>query len=266
MEDTRLSDYLGVVATVWDGSFGRDRVRLVEGRDTDAVVVGTAAVFRFPKHRTALEALPREVAALTALASHDGVGDVLPTVLRDCSGEELGRAFVAHRYLGGDRLPRASIDALGPMGYRFAAEIARILDALAAAPTDDLPLTRAPMHRTFAELAERCPPEAAAAFDDVLALAVPEPVLVHGDLTGNALRWDADDTRLTGVLGWSQVHLGDPAYDLASLAETYGWDLAATIADATRRDDDDVMRRARAYAATFPFQRALGGTPAPRRA
>lgn len=265
-ETERLSHYVGVVATAWAGSFGRDTVRLVQGRDTDAVVVGTATVFRFPRHRAALDALPREITALAALARARLVADVLPDVLLDCSDNPLGRAFVAQRYLGGDPLPRASVDAVGPMAYRFAVELARLLDALAATPTAGLPLTRAPLYDDWQALAAACGPEAAEAFDAVKQLDKPDPVLVHGDLNDRALRWDADDTRLTGVLGWSQVHVGDPAYDLASLADAYGWDLAETVDAATTRDDPDVMRRARVYAATFPFQRSLGGTPAPRRA
>lgn len=228
-DSTRLSDYLGVVATAWGGSFGRDAVRFVEGRDTDVVVLGTTAVFRFPRHQQALDALPREVAALAAISAYDGIGDLLPTVLKDCSDNPLGRSFVAQRYLGGEPLPRGSVDALGPLAYRFAAELARVLDALAAVPTDGLPLP-------------------AGEAED----GAPDPVVVHGDLTGNALRWDPDTTRLTGVLGWSRVHLGDPAYDLASLATTYAWELAETVADASSRLDDGVMRRARAYAARSP--------------
>ncbi|HVF03597.1 MAG TPA: aminoglycoside phosphotransferase family protein [Frankiaceae bacterium] len=265
-ETERLSHYVGVVATAWEGSFGREPVRLVEGRDTDAVVVGTTAVFRFPRNHAALDALPREVAALTALNEAGRVDDVLPNVLVDSLQNPLGRAFVAQRYLGGDPLPRASVDAVGPMAYRFAVELARLLDALAATPATGLPLTSAPLYDDWDTLAAAAGPAAATAFADVKALDKPDPVLVHGDLNDRALRWDADDTRLTGVLGWSQVHLGDPAYDLASLADGYGWDLAETVAAATARADRDVMRRARVYAATFPFQRSLGGTPAPRRA
>jgi aminoglycoside phosphotransferase (APT) family kinase protein len=263
-EAGRLSAYVGVVATEWDGSFGRDAVRLVPGRDHDVVVVGTEAVFRFPCHERAREALPREVAALAELArAEHGVGVVLPHVLLDRSDAPLGRAFVAQRYLTGEPLPRASVEAVGPMAYRFAAELARVLDALAATTVTDTlraALTRAPLRPTFAELAAAATakdPEARAAFDAVLALDAPRDLLVHGDFCGKNLRWDADDTRLTGVLDWGQVHLGDPAYDIASIADTYGWDLAGSVAEAAARVDDAALDRARAYAATFPFQQAL---------
>jgi aminoglycoside phosphotransferase (APT) family kinase protein len=271
----RLSAYVGVIATAWDGSFGRDAVTLHPGHDYDVVLVGTRAAFRFPRHQAALDALPREVAALAGLGATPGtdLADVLPDVFLDRSGDSLGRAFLGQRVLPGEPLPRASVDAVGPMAYRFAAELARVLDALAAVTvTADLmkTLTQAPMRTSFPELAETVRADlyptmtsaerhaTDAALDAVLDIAPPAtPSLVHGDFVGRNLRWDADETRLTGVLDWGQVHLGDPAYDIASVADTYGWDLASTVAAATARDDDDAVVRARAYAATFPLQRAL---------
>jgi aminoglycoside 2''-phosphotransferase len=272
----RLSTYVGVVATSWDGSFGRDAVLLHAGRDHDVVLIGSELVFRFPRHQRALDALPREVAALHGLAALDpGIGVVLPEVVVDCSGSVLGRAFVAQRRLDGEVLPRASVDAVGPMAYRFAAELARVLDALAAVRVDsalERVLTRAPMRTSFGELADAVRERvyglmsaagrarAAAELDAVLAVEPPgDAVLVHGDFGGTNLRWDADATRLTGVIDWSQVHLGDPAYDVASVAATYGWDLAAVVDAATAYEDEGLLGRARAYAATFGLQEALGG-------
>lgn len=258
---TRLSDYVGVVATAWPGSFGRDAVRLHEGRDHDVVLLGEEAAFRFPRTQRALDALPREVAALTGLAHADPKVDVvLPDVLADCSDNPLGRAFVAQRYLDGDVLPRSSVDAVGPMAYRFAAELARVLDCLAAVtitPGLERVLTRAPLRRTWDELAELCGPESYDAFAAVRALDTPKPTLTHGDFCGANLRWDPDETRLTGVLDWAQVHLGDPAYDIASIADSYGWDLAETVSAAMASHDAGITVRARTYAATFPFQRSL---------
>lgn len=257
----RLSDYVGVVATAWPGSFGRAAVRLHAGGDHDVVLLGEEAAFRFPRTERALDALPREVAALTGLVNADPKVDVvLPEVLLDCADQPLGRAFVAQRYLDGEPLEKASVDAVGPMAYRFAAELARVLDCLAAVtitPELERILTRAPLRRTFDELAELCGPESYDAFAAVQALDTPPPTLTHGDFCGANLRWDPDETRLTGVLDWAQVHLGDPAYDIASIADTYGWDLAETVSAATSNDDAGIMRRARAYAATFPFQRGL---------
>jgi aminoglycoside 2''-phosphotransferase len=270
-----LSTYVGIVATSWDGAFGRDAVRLHAGRDHDVVLVGTRAAFRFPKHERALRALPREAAAIAALHV-DRVA--LPRVFLDCSAAPLGRAFVGQEHLPGEPLAPASVDAVGPMAYRFAAEIARVLDALAAVPVDGAlaaTLHTAPLRATFPDLAgairetlhDRLSPgardRAARALDAAVAAATTAPRgLVHGDLTGANLLWDADDTRLTGVLDWAQVHVGDPAYDVASIAATYGWDLAATVDAATDRDDPTLLERARAYAATFALQTAYGALTA----
>ncbi|HEX8004396.1 MAG TPA: aminoglycoside phosphotransferase family protein [Mycobacteriales bacterium] len=271
-----LSTYVGIVATAWDGSFGRDAVRLHAGRDHDVVLVGTAAAFRFPRHERAREALPREVAALAQLRDP---GVLLPEVFLDRSDAPLGRAFVGQRFLDGDHLDPAAVDAVGAMAYRFADEIARVLDALAEVPIDgDLATTlaNAPLRATFPDLAgairddlfDRLSPagrsRAAGELDAAVAAAASAPAteLVHGDFTGANLLWDADETRLTGVLDWAQVHVGDPAYDLASLATTYGWDLVATIEAASVRHDGTRLDRARAYAATFALQTAYGARTA----
>lgn len=258
-----LSTYVGIVATAWGGSFGRDAVRLHAGRDHDVVLVGTAAAFRFPRHERARQALPREVAALASLPDPDVV---LPRVVLDCSDAPLGRAFVGQRFLGGEPLPPAAVDAVGAMAYRFAAEIARVLDALAAVPLDGLAVGTGDRPDAIKEaLYGRMSADGRARAEDELAAATrppPRTSLVHGDFTGANLLWDADDTRLTGVLDWAHVHAGDPAYDVASLAATYGWDLAATVHATTDRDDPGLLDRARAHAATFDLRTAYGALAA----
>jgi aminoglycoside phosphotransferase (APT) family kinase protein len=270
----RLSAFVGIVATAWDGSFGHDAVRLETGQDHDVLVVGTEAVFRFPRTQRALDTLPREVAALGALTGLS-IGVVLPDVILDRSNDALGRAFTGHRYLQGEPLPRGSVDAVGPMAFRFAMELARVLDALAGAdvtPALAEALTSAPVRADFPAFAdavrERLAPRmssdgrarAEGELAAVLALAPPDrPSIVHGDFGGTNLRWDADATRLTGVLDWGQAHVGDPAYDIASIGATYGWDLAATVHATTERDDPGLLDRARAYAGTFALQEALAG-------
>lgn len=271
-----LSTYVGLVATAWDGSFGRDASLLHRGRDHDVLVVGREAVFRFPRHERARAALPREAAAIARLV--EKLDDPqLPHVVADRADAPLGRAFVGQRFLDGEPLPRTSVDAVGPMAYRFAAELARVLDALADVDlTGDIGTTleNAPLRATFPDLAgavrdtlyDRMSASGRARadreLDAVLALPPAQPALVHGDFTGSNLLWDADDTRLTGILDWAQVHVGDPAYDVASIAGTYGWDLAATVDAATDRDDPALLDRARAYAGTFALQTAYGALTA----
>ena len=266
-----LSDYVGVLATS-GVSFGSDPVLLRTGQDHDIVRVGTRAVYRFPRHQRALDTLDREVAALGRLSAL-AIGVLLPEVTDATHIEALlGRAYVAQRYLVGEPLRQTSVEAVGALAYRYAVELARVLQAMATVDVDaDLVqvLDRAPITHSWAELAagvrERLLPlmsqdgrrRAEGELERVLAVEPPQTsCLVHGDFGGTNLRWDADETQLTGVLDWAQAHVGDPAYDLASVGATLGWPLAGVVDDVLESEDPARLERARAYAGTFGLQEA----------
>ena len=82
--------------------------------------------------------------------------------------------------------------------------------------------------------------------------------LVHGDLGGTNLLWDAapPGPRLAGILDWDEAHLGSQAEDLASLAATFGWPLAERL-EAAWPAGGGLLEDARAIAATFALQQAL---------
>jgi len=71
---------------------------------------------------------------------------------------------------------------------------------------------------------------------------------VHGDLAAENVLVDGD--RVSGVLGWGQTRVADPADDLAWLVATASPDAVESVLEAyahTRRDapDRDLLRRAR---------------------
>jgi len=121
---------------------------------------------------------------------------------------------------------------------RFAAEVARVLFPL---------MSDRGRQRAEAELAR--------------ATAV-NPVgtaLVHGDLGGTNLLWAGgqDAPRLAGVLDWDEAHIGGQAEDLASLAATFGWDLAGRLDAGRHAGRRPTIADARVIAATFALQQAL---------
>lgn len=271
-----LSDRVGVLAAA-GCTFARSRVRLRHGQDHEIVVVGDAVVYRFPRHEVARRSLPREILALDRLAAlSPQVGIVLPEVVhRGQETEPLGRAFVGQRYLPGEPLRPESVAALGALSFRYAADLARVLAALwrvEVTPDVASVLAAAPVSASWEEFAagvrERLVPlmseagRARAEAELDAALGVPAPAerrLVHGDFGGANLRWDADESQLTGVLDWGQAHLGDPAYDLASVAATLGWGFAGVVDDVVEPHDETRLERARAYAGTFALQEAYAG-------
>ncbi|MFD2079128.1 Phosphotransferase enzyme family protein [Actinopolymorpha cephalotaxi] len=78
--------------------------------------------------------------------------------------------------------------------------------------------------------------------------AADPPVLVHADLTGYNLFWN--DEKLVGVLDWDFAFEGDHAYDVACLADGFGFRALASVVD------DEVLARARVYRPMFAVEAA----------
>ncbi len=64
-----------------------------------------------------------------------------------------------------------------------------------------------------------------------------EPVPVHGDLHEDNLLFERG--RLVGVIGWTDLHIGDPAEDLAWLASADDPEFAASLLQAYRERRDE---------------------------
>ena len=88
--------------------------------------------------------------------------------------------------------------------------------------------------------------EAARRFEAAIALPAVEPSLVHGDLAGHNLHWDAEGN-LVGVLDWDVASAWDPAIDVACLA-THGWRALAAVVD------EETYRRAATWYRTFGIE------------
>lgn len=82
--------------------------------------------------------------------------------------------------------------------------------------------------------------------------------LVHGDLGGTNLLWTIRPRaiRLTGVLDWDEVHIGDPAEDLAAIQATFGDDVLTGILTDVR-PIDGILSRIKAIRGTFALQQTI---------
>lgn len=230
-------------------------VPLGAGWDNSAWLVRAASgerfVFRFPRRRVAVPLLEREVAVLPVLAP-----DLpLPITTPVSSGlDSSGWPFAGYRFLPG--VPLATSGREPDLG--FAAAVGGLLRALHQRPAavglagDELgkvdarrrlPVTRGLAERRGVEVPEDL-------VDLALAVSLTERprVVVHGDLDGRHVLID-EEGRASGVIDWGDVHLGDPATDLAfafsalegrtrdAFFEAYGlvWDGLPTLALARYR-------------------------------
>lgn len=84
--------------------------------------------------------------------------------------------------------------------------------------------------------------------------------MIHGDFGRSNILYDEREQRITGIIDFSELSLGDPAVDIAALACPVGYG-----EDFVRRFEhiypgiDALLPRARFYISTFALQEALYG-------
>jgi aminoglycoside phosphotransferase (APT) family kinase protein len=202
------------------------------GWDNWAFRVNGDLVFRFPRRKLGAVLLEREVRVLPLLAPHLPLP--IPTPL--FQGAPAGGypyPFAGYRLIPGETACRlewtgAARAAAAPLLGRFLRTLHRLPVEPAVrewAPRDDMGKTDLPRYLTLVE--ERLaamppaarPPDAAEVLErmDTLSRTPPHAgptCWVHGDLYARHLLAD-DRLRLTGVIDWGDVHLGDPALDLS---------------------------------------------------
>ncbi|WP_371268613.1 viomycin phosphotransferase [Streptomyces atratus] len=236
------------------------------------VVVGSERVVCFARTEAAAARLPARAAVLRALAGLDlGFRTPRPLAQGGIQGTD------EPPYLVLSRIPGAPLedDALErPEVAEAAAEqYAELLSGLTAAGKDErvraaLPAAPEGQWQEFAagvraELfplmsdggRERAARELAA-LDGLPPLT---SAVVHGDLGGENVLWEISDgvPRLSGVIDWDEVTLGDPAEDLAAVGASYGEELLGRVLALGGWADDSTAGRISAIRGTFALQQAL---------
>jgi aminoglycoside 2''-phosphotransferase len=84
------------------------------------------------------------------------------------------------------------------------------------------------------------------------------PVPRHGDFGGSNILFEPESGQVSGVIDFSGIAWGDPAYDVAGLLACYGEGFLAQAAR-TYPEIDGHTARARFYRATFALEEALFG-------
>lgn len=245
----------------------------------DFVVVDTGAwVFRVPRREPVAAALKVERLLLALLAPR------LPVPVPEMSVHTLYPTTALTRGRGDPEEPGGTTYGLYPRlpgspsacgdAEAVAGDVARLLTALHSMdPLDALVIGLAApgkldldvlARRATAEVVPLLPWEAVLALREAFA-ALREPpereAVVHADLgEANLL---VDDGRLTGVVDWTDAHVGDPAQDLSWFVQCLGVAGAraafAGYEPPEGTDADTLWRRAVAYATVQPVHAVLYG-------
>lgn len=231
------------------------RVEITGGWDSRAFAVDDTWLEREPRRREVAERLLTESRLMPWLAPQLPLPVPVPEVVRT---EPL---MVRHRLLPGDSRTQLTDGAGAALGRFFRCLHAVDVDAAVAVGVPDarsshLALCRL-LDRFRADVLPRVPPplrDAGAELLGRLSRPAPTTALVHGDV-GPAhilLRGGV----VSGVIDWTDAHIGDPAMDLAWLMHGSG------AAEAVARGydaDPDLLARARDWHLLGPWHEVTYG-------
>ncbi len=208
------------------------------GWDNTAFLLNDAHVFRFPRRQIAVDLLLAEARVLPAIALRLPLNVPVP-IFQGQPEQRFPWPFAGYRMLAGRTACRADLDESDRA--KLAEPLARFLAALHGIPAGDAVacgaqpdgLGRLDVDRRAPQIQERLRQivglglvgdirpwtrilDEAAAVDRKTRAEQPAAsnTLVHGDLYARHLLVD-DARRLSGVIDWGDVHLGDPAIDLS---------------------------------------------------
>ncbi|GAB4444622.1 MAG: phosphotransferase [Chloroflexi bacterium OHK40] len=248
------------------------RVVETESQFNDVLVVNEEIVLRFPRNKVAASALTREVAVLRGLQGRLPLPVSNPTL----TGYDAATGaidWMSYALLPGEPLWSEELDALDKADRRqIALQLAGFLHAFhTLPPTEVAPelhardegqfwagLFAAFRAEVFSFMRPAARGEVDALGDAILAeleRTTPTPVLIHGDFGGGNILYDPATLRLTGVIDFGGVAVGNPAVDIAALS-CYGEPFLAIGAPAYP-GIAMLLPRARRYRATFALQQAL---------
>lgn len=83
---------------------------------------------------------------------------------------------------------------------------------------------------------------------------------IHGDFGPSNIIFDLDKQRISGIIDFNDVSIGDPASDIASLIGPFGYgeDFVKSF-ESIYPNIEQLLQRAEFYASTFALQEALFG-------
>ncbi|MEU3961092.1 phosphotransferase [Streptomyces buecherae] len=240
------------------------------------VVVGAERVVCLPRSDAAAARLPARAAGLRALAGLD-LGFRTPVPLLAGEPGPDGPGFLVL-----SRVPGAPLDAAAVVGPGVAQAVAdavaeqyaALLGGLAAAGAEAavraaVPVAeedrwrrfaarvRAELYGLMSEAGRRRAERELAALDGLPHRA---DAVVHGDLGAENVLWTraADGLpRLSGVVDWDEVVIGDPAEDLAAIGASYGTEFAGRVRAYGGWTRPEWDARIDAIRGTFALQQAL---------
>lgn len=264
------------IASATLNTYGQNNHVLIAWCDGGCTGAPSSYVFRFPRYPHVLAQLHVEAATLTALQGRLPLPIPTPGFVQ-LDGRAVGNAFVGYRMLQGAPLwPEIFSSIHSDVVFdRLAGQLGGFLRALHGFPATEIPAelswmeTHAALSEFYARIRDCLFPHMSAAacarvaarFERYLGDArhfTFTPVLRHGDFGTSNILYDTALQRITGVVDFGGIALGDPAYDVAGLLASYGEEFVARCAE-VYPEIQKMMARVHFHHDTFALEEALFG-------
>lgn len=234
------ADAARTIASAFPGFTAKDVELLGEGWDSVAFLVNHEWVFRFPKNKKSSKCLEREICLLPKLAPLFKVAIPHFTFIGKPT-ETFERYFVGYRKLAGEPLKKEVLQSLPPKTQeRVLHQLAEFLKILHAFPIEKArqsgvveeewsrhwtKLLEKARKVIFPKLSEIEQTRLTHIFEDYLNDERNfdfSPTLLHADLGSEHILFDAKTNRISAIIDWGDLSIGDPDYEFLYPFDTHG--------------------------------------------
>ena len=226
-----------------------------EGMDSRSFFVNETYVFRFPKRPKVAEDLKIEIKLLPKLQK--GVSLPIPQ-FEFIGNRKDDLLFVGYKKIEGATLSEVWSSAASDVREKILHSLGIFLKEIHSFPLEEAKKCDVPLHSSrrvykgdFLKLAEDIKPilsDTVSGFienlykeylSDDRNLSY-EPVFLHADFGAGHIFCDPKDKRVTGIIDFGDIGIGDPDYDLMYLYGEFGWDFILQFLRHYQRSDNDL--------------------------
>ena len=245
-----------------------------EGQNNDVIIINDDFIFKFPKYSEGIEKLKREVDILNILKNQITL-DIPNPIYNNFEPYEVGCVYSGYRIIRGVSFRQDILHK--SQGKNFIAkQLAIFLKELHSIPLEEIyshELNIIDGCNEWVNLYERIQkklfPFMKKESKDLVSVNFNsffehnfnfKQTLIHGDFGPSNIIFDSNNQKISGIIDFSEVSIGDPASDIASLIGPFGYgEDFVKLFEPFYSNVEELISRARFYASTFALQEALFG-------
>lgn len=245
-----------------------------EGQNNDVVIINDDFVFKFPKYPEGIEKLKREIDVLYLLNRYIALN--IPKVeYYNFDETQVGQVYCGYKMIKGVSFRKDIFNNVQEK-EDSAIQLATFLKQLHSIPVDAITScgvkiidNHSEWESLFNRIQEKLFPfmkkESQKLINDNFNKFFNQNIrvnntLIHGDFGPSNIIFDLDKQKISGIIDFNDVSIGDPASDIASLIGPFGYGESFVKSfESIYPNIEQLLQRAKFYASTFALQEALFG-------